>query len=142
MPNTIPGKVEMSLDIRDLDDGLLDQMIAQLKAEMARIAAATGTKISCVQRLYNYPSPANSHIQNAIAQVCQDLSLSYVSLPSRASHDAQEIAQITDMGMIFVPSQAGISHAVTEYTRPDDCVQGTNVLLHTLISLDQHYRCS
>ncbi|MGB3788279.1 MAG: Zn-dependent hydrolase [Phormidesmis sp.] len=142
VPNTIPGKVEMSLDIRDLDNGWLDQMMALIEADMARIAAATGTKISYVQRLYNYPSPANSHIQNAIAQVCDNLSLSYMSLPSRASHDAQEIAQITDMGMIFVPSQAGISHAVTEYTHPNDCVQGTNVLLHTLLSLDQHYRCS
>lgn len=60
----------------------------------------------------------------------------------RASYDAQEIAQITDMGMIFVPSQSGISHAVTEYTHPNDCVQGANVLLRTLLNLNQHYRCS
>ena len=142
VPNTIPGKVEMSLDIRDLDNDLLDRLMSTLEREMARISAATGTKISYVQRLYNSPSPANSHIQNAIAQVCENLFLSYMSLPSRASHDAQEIAQITDMGMIFVPSQSGISHAVTEYTHPDDCVQGANVLLHTLLDLDQHYRCS
>jgi N-carbamoyl-L-amino-acid hydrolase len=140
--NTIPGKVEMSLDIRDLDNDLLDRLMEQLDVEIARISSATGTKITYVQRLYNYPSPANSHIQNAIAQVCKDLSLSHMSLPSRASHDAQELAQITDMGMIFVPSQSGISHAVTEYTAVDDCVQGTNVLLHTLLRLDQHYRCS
>ncbi len=140
--NTIPGKVEMSLDIRDLDDDLLDRLMKQIDAEIARIGSATGTKITYVQRLYNYPSPANSHIQNAIAEVCNDLSLSHMSLPSRASHDAQELAQITDMGMIFVPSHSGISHAVTEYTAPDDCVQGANVLLHTLIRLDQHYRCS
>jgi N-carbamoyl-L-amino-acid hydrolase len=63
-------------------------------------------------------------------------------LPSRASHDAQELARITDMGMIFVPSAAGISHAETEYTAPLQCTQGANVLLHTLIRLDQHYRCA
>lgn len=142
VPNTIPGKVEMSLDIRDLDNDLIDRLLDQLNTEIARISDATGTKITYVQRLYNSPSPANSHIQNAIAQVCDELSLSYMSLPSRASHDAQEIAQITDMGMIFVPSQSGISHAVTEYTSPDDCVQGANVLLHTLLRLDRHYRCS
>ncbi|MEM8502329.1 MAG: Zn-dependent hydrolase [Cyanobacteria bacterium P01_D01_bin.1] len=141
VPNTIPETVEMSLDIRDLDNDLLDRLMSQLDAEIARISHATGTKITYVQRLYNYPSPANSHIQNAIAQVCESLSLSHMALPSRASHDAQEMGQITDMGMIFVPSQSGISHAATEYTAPDDCVQGANVLLHTLLKLDQHYRC-
>lgn len=141
VPNTIPETVEMSLDIRDLDNDLLDRLMGQLDAEIARISRTTGTKITYVQRLYNYPSPANSHIQNAIAQVCESLSLSHMTLPSRASHDAQEMAQITDMGMIFVPSQSGISHAATEYTAPDDCVQGANVLLHTLLKLDQHYRC-
>lgn len=142
VPNTIPGKVEMSLDIRDLDNELLDRLMSALASEMARIGKATDTRISYVQRLYNQPSPANSHVQNAITQACDSLALSHMPLPSRASHDAQEIAQVTDMGMIFVPSQSGISHAATEYTAPDDCVQGANVLLHTLLRLDQHYRCS
>ena len=140
--NTIPDRVEFSLDIRDLDNACLDRLMVQLRAEAARIAKETGTKISFVSRLYNQPAPAKTHIQNAIADVCEALSLSHMSLPSRASHDAQELSRVTDMGMIFVPSQAGISHAITEYTAPESCVQGANVLLHTLLSLDQHYRCS
>ncbi|MEL6469082.1 MAG: Zn-dependent hydrolase [Cyanobacteria bacterium J06623_4] len=140
--NTVPGQVELSLDIRDLDDKHLDRLMAQLKADMARIATETGTQISFEPRLYNRPSPAKMHIQNAIAHVCDNLALTYTYLPSRASHDAQEMARITDMGMIFVPSQGGISHAATEYTSPEDCVNGVNVLMHTLLSLDQHYCCS
>lgn len=60
-------------------------------------------------------------------------------MPSRASHDAQEIGHFTDMGMIFVPSKAGISHAENEYTSPEQCTQGANVLLQTLLHLDQIY---
>ncbi len=140
--NTIADRVELSLDIRDLDEDHLNRLMAQLKADMERIAAETDTFIGLSPLLRNRPAPANSRIQNAITQVCEDLSLSYMHLPSRASHDAQEMAQITDMGMIFVPSEAGVSHAETEYTSPEHCAQGANVLLHTLIRLDQHYRCS
>ena len=43
--------------------------------------------------------------------------------------------------MIFVPSEEGISHSEREYTSPEDCANGANVLLHTLMRLDQHYPC-
>lgn len=142
VPNSIPGKVEMSLDLRDLSNDRLDQLLSEITQAINTIATETGTRISMGQRLHNDPAPANSHIQNAIAQVCEDLNLSYCRLPSRASHDAQEMSRITDMGMIFVPSEGGISHAETEYTSPQDCANGATVLLHTLMRLDRHYRPS
>lgn len=137
--NSIPGSVEMSLDIRDLSNDRLDQLMAELQSEIHLIAARTQTDIRIEQRLHNEPAPANSRIQSAIAYACEDLQLSYYHLPSRASHDAQEMATITDMGMIFVPSENGISHSEQEYTSPTACVQGANVLLHTLIRLDRQY---
>jgi N-carbamoyl-L-amino-acid hydrolase len=140
VPNSIPGKVEMSLDLRDLSNDRLDQLLAEIQQAVNDIAAETGTRIAMEQRLHNDPAPANSHIQHAIAQVCENLGYSHCHLPSRASHDAQEISRITDMGMIFVPSEGGISHAETEYTSPADCANGATVLLHTFMQLDQHYR--
>ncbi len=139
--NTIPGRVEMTLDIRDLSNQRLDDMIRELEEEMGAIATQTQTQIHLKPQLRNEPVPVNSHIYNTIAHVCDQLQLPVQSLPSRASHDAQIIASITDMGMIFVPSQGGISHSETEYTTPEHCVQGANILLHTLLKLDQHYRC-
>ncbi|NEP18637.1 MAG: Zn-dependent hydrolase [Leptolyngbya sp. SIO4C1] len=140
--NTIPGKVEMTLDIRDLSNQCLDQMVTSLETEMSAIAAATQTRIQLKPQLRNEPVPVNSHIYNTIAQVCRQLEFKAQTLPSRASHDAQVIASITDMGMIFAPSAAGISHSETEYTAPEHCIQGANVLLHTLLQLDRHYCCS
>ncbi len=139
--NTIPGRVEMTLDIRDLSNQRLDAMVAELQREMDAIATQTQTQIHIKPQLRNEPVPVNSHIYNTIAQVCDQLKLPAHPLPSRASHDAQIIASITDMGMIFVPSQGGVSHSETEYTTPEHCIQGANILLHTLLKLDQHYRC-
>lgn len=138
--NVIPGLVEMSLDIRDLSSLHIDNLMEQLQLNIEAIAAETQTQIQLHPCLHNEPALAKPEIQQTIAQVCEDLGLSYTHLPSRASHDAQEIANFTDMGMIFVPSEAGVSHAETEYTSPEQCTQGVNVLLHTLLKLDQHYR--
>lgn len=137
--NVIPGLVEMTLDIRDLSNQHLDNLMEQLRLQLEAIATDTQTQIHLQPWLHNEPALAEPNIQQTIVQVCEDLGLSYTHLPSRASHDAQEIASFTDMGMIFVPSQAGVSHAETEYTSPEQCTQGANVLLHTLLKLDRHY---
>lgn len=138
--NTIPGQVNLKLDIRDLSNAHIDAMMLELQQIMEAIAIETGTKIQIQPRLPNDPAPARLHIQAAIAEVCQELGLSAMQLPSRASHDTQEMATLTDMGMIFVPSEAGVSHAETEYTSPEQGAMGAEVLLQTLLKLDQHYR--
>lgn len=137
--NTIPGQVNMKLDIRDLSNARIDGIMVELQEQMEAIALETGTEIQMQPRLRNEPAPAQPHIQSAIAAVCNEMGLSSMRLPSRASHDAQEMATFTDMGMIFVPSEAGVSHADTEYTSPEQCVMGAEVLLQTLLRLDQYY---
>lgn len=133
--NVVPGWVEMSLDIRDLSSLHIDSLLKQLRTNLEEIAVATNTQIRLNPCLHNEPALAEPYIQNAIAHCCDSLNLSYTYLPSRASHDAQEMAQITDMGMIFVPSKLGVSHDADEYTSPEQCIQGANVLLQTLIEL-------
>lgn len=135
--NTVPGKVELSVDMRDLDKACLDEMVEQLQQQLQQIAAETKTQIEMVPLLCVEPTPAVPQIQNTIASVCEQFGLSYCYLPSRAGHDSLELGRITDMGMIFVPSQAGVSHSEAEYTSPEQCTQGANVLLHTLLQLDK-----
>jgi beta-ureidopropionase / N-carbamoyl-L-amino-acid hydrolase len=140
--NIVPGKVELMVDMRDLSEACLDQMQQQLETVFQSIAEATRTEISLSPVLCVDPSPASEPIQATIARVCQDLGLSYCALPSRAGHDAMEMGRITDMGMIFVPSQNGLSHSGQEYTSPEQCTAGANVLLHTFLQLDRNYSLS
>lgn len=130
--NVVPGWVEMSLDIRDLSSLHIDSLLKQLHIHLEEIAVTTNTQIRLNSCLHNEPALAESYIQKAIALSCENLNLSYTYLPSRASHDAQELALISDMGMIFVPSKMGVSHDASEYTSPEQCIQGANVLLQTL----------
>lgn len=133
--NVVPGWVEMSLDIRDLSSLHIDRLLKQLHTHLEEIAIATKTQIRLHPCLHNEPALAETSMQKAIAKSCEKLNLSYTYLPSRASHDAQEMAQITDMGMIFVPSAMGVSHDASEYTSPQQCTQGANVLLQTMMQL-------
>ena len=111
-------------------------MVDTLRQEVRAIKVATGTQIKLEQQHSVEPTLASAQIQETIVSVCENLQLSHYSMPSRAIHDAQEIGRFTPMGMIFVPSQAGISHAEDEYTSQEQCTQGANVLLHTLLQLD------
>ena len=137
--NIVPGRVEMTVDIRDLSQTHVERIAAQLEERLKAIASATQTEIAIAPFLQTIPTLATPQIQQAIVQACLSLKLTHCTMPSRASHDAQEIGHFTDMGMIFVPSKAGISHAENEYTSPEQCTQGANVLLQTLLHLDQIY---
>jgi beta-ureidopropionase / N-carbamoyl-L-amino-acid hydrolase len=134
--NIVPGLVELSVDIRDLSLSCLNEMQHKLERVMTEIAEQTDTQISMKPLLSVEPTPAATQVQRAIETVCQEMGLPYCHLPSRAGHDALEVGRITDMGMIFVPSQAGVSHSEKEYTSPEQCTQGANVLLQTFIKLD------
>lgn len=134
--NIVPGQVTLSVDMRDLSPESLEAMTQQLEQKLDAIALKTRTKIAIEPLLYVEPTPAAAAVQQVIQTVCQDLNLSHLHLPSRAGHDALELGRITNMGMIFVPSADGVSHSEAEYTSPEDCVHGANVLLQTLIRLD------
>ena len=137
--NIVPGQVELTIDMRDVDQEHLILLSEQLQQQLQSIAKSNQTEITITPILQTEAVLATPRIQTAIEQTCEEMGFSYCHLPSRASHDAQEMGLITDMGMIFVPSQAGISHAEDEYTSPEECAQGVNMLLQTLIRLDRLY---
>lgn len=135
--NVIPGLVRHSVEIRDLSA----EKVAALGAAMARradeIAAETGTRIAMKRYLHIEPALADPALQRVIEAVAAGLGLKAMHLPSGAGHDAQELAKIAPMAMIFVPSVNGISHSPRELTRWSDCANGANMLLGTLLAIDK-----
>ncbi len=135
--NTVAGEADLRIDLRDLSGDRLMELIRSIRHAIAEIAIETGTHITFEEMLNLKPTLAKNQIQETIAKVCQSLQLDYTYLPSRAGHDAQEIGRFTAMGMIFVPSEQGLSHSELEYTSPEQCIQGTNVLLQSFLTIDR-----
>lgn len=136
-PNVIPGKVVLSLELRDLDAAKINMLYEQIHAEAQRIAAASRTKFDFKEINVNIPAPTDARIRSLITGAARELGLSTKLMPSGAGHDAQDMAQLGPVGMIFVPSVGGISHSPREFSHPHDITNGANVLLHTLLKLDQ-----
>lgn len=136
-PNVIPGKVMLSLELRDLDGAKIEMLYQQIHAAAQQIGAATGTKFNFKEINVNVPALTSQHIQQHIIDSARELGLTTKRMPSGAGHDAQDMARLGPAGMIFVPSAGGISHSPEEFSRPADIVNGANVLLLTLLKLDR-----
>ena len=136
-PNVIPGKVVLSLELRDLDASKIKMLYEKIHAEAQQIAAASRTKFDFKEINVNIPAPTDPRIRSLISDAARELGLSTKSMPSGAGHDAQDMARLGPVGMIFVPSIGGISHSPREFSHPADIANGANVLLHTLIKLDR-----
>ncbi|HKP83438.1 MAG TPA: M20 family metallo-hydrolase, partial [Pyrinomonadaceae bacterium] len=132
-PNVIPGKVVLSLELRDLDAAKINMLFEKIQAEAQKIAADNKTKFDFKEINVNIPAPTDPKIRSLISEAARELGLTTKSLPSGAGHDAQDMARLGPVGMIFVPSIAGISHSPREFSRPEDIANGANVLLHTLL---------
>ena len=111
--------------------------IKKLNAQQKKIAKKTGTTFQFQQTINIVPEPTNGVIRNAIFDASNDLKLKSKFMPSGAGHDAQEMVHICPIGMIFVPSKNGISHSPKEYSTPNDISNGANVLLHTVLKIDE-----
>ncbi len=136
-PNVIPGLARMSVELRDLSPQKLVAMMDDIRARARDIAASTQTTIEFVQMQNSAPAAATPEVQRAIESAAGSLGLQSSRLPSGAGHDAQMMALLGPMGMIFVPSVGGVSHAPQELTHWDDCARGANVLLHTILEMDR-----
>jgi beta-ureidopropionase / N-carbamoyl-L-amino-acid hydrolase len=136
-PNVIPGMARLTIEMRDLSSDKLRRLGEAVRARAREIAAATRTTIDFKLLNLAQPAVAASPVQAAIERAASGLALATMRLPSGAGHDAQMMAQLAPMGMIFVPSVGGISHSPKELTRWEDCANGANVLLQTVLEVDE-----
>ncbi len=134
-PNVIPGEVRHTIELRDLSSAKIVRLAEAIQARAREIATQTRTEIAITKKDHHDGAPATPHVQETIEAAAAKLGLASRRLPSGAGHDAQMMATLGPMGMIFVPSVAGISHSPKELTRWEDCARGADVLLQTVLAV-------
>ncbi len=134
--NIIPGRVEFPVELRDLDKEKVLRIWARIEKRFAEIAKEENVKLDCVPLQADEPALTDAAIQGDIRAAARAARLTTLDLPSGAGHDAQQIAHLAPIGMIFVPSRGGISHSPREYTSPEDVANGAEVLYRTILLLD------
>ena len=135
--NVIPAQVTLTVDLRDLDQSKIEHFTQEFERLGREIGSATGTTFQSKRLVDSEPALADARVMDWVQSSADSLGLSHQRMPSGAGHDAQEMARIAPMGMIFVPSVGGISHSPKEFTRPDDCAHGADVLLNAVLAADR-----
>jgi N-carbamoyl-L-amino-acid hydrolase len=136
-PNVIPGKVILSLEVRDLEAARIEMLFRKIRAEAEQITQTNKVTFDFKEINVNIPAPTDPRIRALIDQSAKELGLTTRQMPSGAGHDAQDMARLGPVGMIFIPSIGGISHSPKEFSRPKDIENGANVLLLALLKLDR-----
>jgi N-carbamoyl-L-amino-acid hydrolase len=134
--NVVPGRVELTVDLRDLDPAVLDRFEATFQWISREIGEATSTRFTMSKATDSAPAISDARLMEAIDASAAALGLSGKRLPSGAGHDAQELAHIAPMAMIFVPSVGGISHSPKEFSHAADIAAGVEVLLNAVVRAD------
>jgi len=133
--NVIAREATVTVDLRNTDEGLLQEAERRLAAYLDEIGKAEGLAIATRQLARFQPVRFDPTIVAAIEDVADGLGHQIRRMISGAGHDAQMMARICPTAMIFVPSVKGISHNPAEHTEPEHLRLGADMLLHTLLRL-------
>jgi ureidoglycolate amidohydrolase len=133
--NSIPRRVVLEIDLRDIDLARRDRVVTEVKSTIEKIAERRGLEFSLQILNADPPATCAAAIVNATQAACERLELTCLPMVSRAYHDSLFMARICPTGMIFIPCKDGISHRPEEYSRPDQIARGVAILAHTLAHL-------
>ena len=135
IPNAIPGRVQLSIDMRDPADATLDRARALLDSAVREACEREGVRYE-LDHYWRVPqTPFDKDVVAAIERAAKATGAGYRRILSGAGHDAQYMAAIGPTGMVFVPSHDGRSHCEEEFTPMDDIEHGANTLLGAAVEL-------
>jgi N-carbamoyl-L-amino-acid hydrolase len=129
IPNAIPGRVTLSIDMRDPSDAALDRARGMLDRVVREACAREGVRYE-LEHYWRVPAtPFSPDVVGAIERAARATGSGFRRILSGAGHDAQYMAAIGPTGMVFVPSRGGRSHCEEEFTPIEDIEHGANTLL-------------
>ena len=133
--NVVPGKANFSLEVRDTEKRILEELHLAFRRSLSAIARRLGLmfEFNVVSKIE--PVKCDNGIMQTIKSVADDFNIKTFQLPSGAAHDTQMLASITRAGMVFVPSKEGRSHSAAEWTDMEDIFAGANIMINTLYKL-------
>lgn len=133
--NVIPGTVDFSADIRDVDQAVIEQLVDRARAELDRLETDRGVTTT-LDRDYDVPPTQMSGVcRDALHDAGHALGVETIDLHSGAGHDTMQVGRVTDAGLLFAPSRDGHSHNPLEWTDWYDCAAATDVLTTALYTL-------
>ena len=134
--NVVPGSCVFNLEIRDQHAEVIECIDKKTREYLDQVCKEMGEEYSFTQISYHEPAPMSEWVKGAIEKAVQEMGVDYRVVPSGAFHDSLIMTGVFPTGMIFVPSVDGISHSRYEFTEDADIEQGAQLLLNTILEVD------
>ncbi|WP_144528395.1 Zn-dependent hydrolase [Peribacillus simplex] len=134
--NVIPNKVEFSVDIRSSKEEHINNVIKRMK-ELIESYHEQGIHTTAEKVLYMPPKVLSDEIKALLKDKSSDLKIPYCSINSGAGHDAMVFSDVTDVGMLFVPSKAGLSHCPDEWSDARHLANGVQIFYEVATCLTE-----
>lgn len=128
----INGEADMVLECRSRQEDLMERYIEEVKGFCDRMSGVT---VSMEQLVKKAPVLTDPELVKEGSAVCKERNIAFELMPSGATHDGNMFAHKVPVGMIFVPSKNGVSHSPDEWTEPEDCELGAEVLYQLLLRI-------
>jgi N-carbamoyl-L-amino-acid hydrolase len=135
--NVIPGRMILDVEIRSLSEDLLHQAASSFREAIEWIKEKRGVQILFEIGISSKPVAFDLNMVKRIVRVCEQLGIPHAKLSSGAGHDANHLAEVAPVGMIFIPSRDGRSHCPEEWTEFEEVCLGTEVLACTVAGIDR-----
>lgn len=134
--NVIPKKTVFTVDIRSGKEEHIESVIGKLN-ELIESYNTDGIHVSAEQQLYMQPKAMNQEIVALLKQSSRELEKPYCSINSGAGHDAMVFSDITDVGMLFIPSKYGLSHCPEEWSDSTHIANAVQIFFETAKKLTE-----
>jgi N-carbamoyl-L-amino-acid hydrolase len=137
MVNIVPGEVWLLADFRGIEPAAIAETVERFEAAAAEVAARRGVAVEVVPLMRDAPLEIAPDMVEHAVRAAETLGVAHRHVTSGASHDANHVAALGPIGMLFVPCREGRSHCPEEWTESADLAAGTRVLLELVLRLDR-----
>ncbi len=133
--NSIPSRVQLTVDVRDTDEARRDRVLQQLAQAITETAQRRGVRIEEEIISVDAPAICDTAIVGVLEEACRTQGLGYQKMVSRAYHDSLFVSRFAPTAMVFIPCRGGVSHRPDEYASPEAIAGGAAVLAEALAKL-------
>jgi len=126
--NVVPGKIEMGVDIRDIDYQSMQTIVEATQASLSVVEQSRGVETSFERPFDLEPTPMSEELRAGAHCAGEEAGIETMDIHSGAAHDTMHVADVTDASLLFAPSVDGISHNPLEWTEWEDCAKATRVM--------------
>lgn len=133
--NSIPSRVRLGVDIRDIDEKRRDEMLQNLERACEKVSIERGVSVKTQTINRDAPAACDSGVVNLLAGACEKHGLACDRMVSRAYHDSLFVSRLCPTSMLFIPCRGGVSHRPDEYSSPEAICRGALILAEALATL-------